>query len=237
MSVFVKDPAILPLLQISSRKQTDMAVGQHQCYHFGVGEFTTHFRTYVSGWIGTFTGAYGVLTHGHVGPCPNFRKPRCRSCSLAEDETLRFRDRHATRGMERPRSLWNSRPGFVLREQDTKHTHQGCCLGEAPSSSLAPRWQGTCGECMSAIARCGFGRHQNTCLMGIRQAKLRSSPALADFSVPSLSTTQLFLLLEYVGGRHTGTGAHVLSLQRRSVIVVCLFVAPHFGLVLAGRQK
>ena len=28
-----------------------MAVGQHQWYHFGVGEFTTHCRTYFSGWI------------------------------------------------------------------------------------------------------------------------------------------------------------------------------------------
>ena len=25
--------------------------GQNQWYHFGVGEFTTHFRTYFSGWI------------------------------------------------------------------------------------------------------------------------------------------------------------------------------------------
>ena len=36
-----------------------MAVGQNQWYHFGVGEFTTHFRTYVSGWIGMFTGGTG----------------------------------------------------------------------------------------------------------------------------------------------------------------------------------
>ena len=28
-----------------------VAVGQNQWYHFGVGEFTTHFRTYFS-WIG-----------------------------------------------------------------------------------------------------------------------------------------------------------------------------------------
>ena len=28
-----------------------MAVGQNQWYHFGVGEFTTHFRTHFSGWI------------------------------------------------------------------------------------------------------------------------------------------------------------------------------------------
>ena len=27
------------------------ALGQNQWYHFGVGEFTTHFRTYFSGWI------------------------------------------------------------------------------------------------------------------------------------------------------------------------------------------
>ena len=34
---------------------------------FGVGEFTTHFRTYFSGWIGMFTrGTIGVLTHSHV---------------------------------------------------------------------------------------------------------------------------------------------------------------------------
>ena len=33
-----------------------MAVGQNQWYHFGVGEFTTHFRTDFSGWIGMFTG-------------------------------------------------------------------------------------------------------------------------------------------------------------------------------------
>ena len=30
--------------------------GQNQWYHFGVGEFTTHDRTYFSGWIGMFTG-------------------------------------------------------------------------------------------------------------------------------------------------------------------------------------
>ena len=30
---------------------TDMAVGRNQWYHVGVGEFTTHFRTYFSGSI------------------------------------------------------------------------------------------------------------------------------------------------------------------------------------------
>ena len=36
--------------------------------HFGVGEFTTNFRTYFSGWIGMFTGnTLGSLTHSHVG--------------------------------------------------------------------------------------------------------------------------------------------------------------------------
>ena len=34
----------------------DVTVGQNQCTIFGVGEFTTHFRTYFSGWIGMFTG-------------------------------------------------------------------------------------------------------------------------------------------------------------------------------------
>ena len=44
----------LPHLFVALRH---LAVGQHQWYHFGVGEFTTHFRTYFSGWIGMFTGA------------------------------------------------------------------------------------------------------------------------------------------------------------------------------------
>ena len=35
--------------------QLKMAVGQNQWYHFGVGEFTTHLRTYFSSWIGMFT--------------------------------------------------------------------------------------------------------------------------------------------------------------------------------------
>ena len=34
---------------------------------FGVGEFTTHFRTDFSGWIGMFTGGTSwILTHGHT---------------------------------------------------------------------------------------------------------------------------------------------------------------------------
>ena len=36
-----------------------MAVGQNHWYHFGVGDFTTRFRTYFSGWIGMFTGGVG----------------------------------------------------------------------------------------------------------------------------------------------------------------------------------
>ena len=35
--------------------------------HFGVGEFTAHFRTYFSGWIGMVTGGMvWILTHGHM---------------------------------------------------------------------------------------------------------------------------------------------------------------------------
>ena len=36
-------------------------------YHFWVGEFTTHLRTYFSGWIGMFGGTIWILTHSHVG--------------------------------------------------------------------------------------------------------------------------------------------------------------------------
>ena len=49
-----------------------MAMVQNQWYHFGIGEFTTHFRTYFSGWIGLFTGLMiRVLTHGHMGVAQN----------------------------------------------------------------------------------------------------------------------------------------------------------------------
>ena len=41
---------------------------------FGVGEFTTHFRTYFSGWIGMFWG-YGLLTHGQMRSCRSFLSP------------------------------------------------------------------------------------------------------------------------------------------------------------------
>ena len=36
-------------VQLSLRNSACLAVGQNQWYHFGVGEFTTHFRTYFSG--------------------------------------------------------------------------------------------------------------------------------------------------------------------------------------------
>ena len=39
-----------------------MAVGQNQWYHFGVGEFTTHFRTYFSGDWDVHWGITGLLT-------------------------------------------------------------------------------------------------------------------------------------------------------------------------------
>ena len=45
--------------------------------HFGVGEFTTHFRTYFSGWIGMFTGGtIWVLTHGHLSEVRSRRRAR-----------------------------------------------------------------------------------------------------------------------------------------------------------------
>ena len=43
-----------------------MAVGQEQCYHFGVGA-PPIILVYFSGWIGIFTGGtIWILTHGHV---------------------------------------------------------------------------------------------------------------------------------------------------------------------------
>ena len=46
-----------------------------------VGEFTTHFRTYLSGWIGMVTGGtIWILTHGHMGGSSSFlgRSPQNR---------------------------------------------------------------------------------------------------------------------------------------------------------------
>ena len=37
--------------QFEGKALGQMAVGQNQGYHFEPGEFTTHFRTYFSGWI------------------------------------------------------------------------------------------------------------------------------------------------------------------------------------------
>ena len=42
-----------------------MAVGPNQWCHFGVGEFTTHFRTYFSGNWDVHWG-YGIWTHGQM---------------------------------------------------------------------------------------------------------------------------------------------------------------------------
>ena len=53
----------------------------------GLGEFTTHFRTDFSGWIGGCSLGTGLLTHGHVSPlssmdiwppekpCPSDQRP------------------------------------------------------------------------------------------------------------------------------------------------------------------
>ena len=40
-----------PFTGFQQERHRQMAVGQNQRYHYGVGEFTTHFRTYFSGWI------------------------------------------------------------------------------------------------------------------------------------------------------------------------------------------
>ena len=41
-------------------------LGQHQWYHFGVGEFTTHFSLFEWGWMLT-GGTIWILTHGQMG--------------------------------------------------------------------------------------------------------------------------------------------------------------------------
>ena len=45
-----------------------MAVGPNQRYHFGEGEFTTHFRTYFEGVESdVHWGVTRHLTYGHIG--------------------------------------------------------------------------------------------------------------------------------------------------------------------------
>ena len=57
--------------------------GQNPRYHFGVGEFTTHFRTYLSGWIESdvhwWVSPIWFLTHGQMGhhrAAPHLQTPR-----------------------------------------------------------------------------------------------------------------------------------------------------------------
>ena len=52
--------------KLAALSGSNMAVGQTR-YQLGVGEFTTHFRTYFSGWIESDVhGQTGILTHGHM---------------------------------------------------------------------------------------------------------------------------------------------------------------------------
>ena len=69
----------LPAKPIDSSKRPSMLRGVMWLWlskprlHFGVGQFTTHFKTYFSGWIGMFTGGtIWLLTHGHQTPAPKF---------------------------------------------------------------------------------------------------------------------------------------------------------------------
>ena len=51
-------------------ERSNLAVGQNRFgSHFGVGEFTTHFRTYFSGDRDVHWGC-GILTHGHLRRSP-----------------------------------------------------------------------------------------------------------------------------------------------------------------------
>ena len=53
--------------RVAAATRWNMAVGQNQWCHLGVGEFTTRFRSYSSGWIGMFTGGtIWLLTHGYM---------------------------------------------------------------------------------------------------------------------------------------------------------------------------
>ena len=72
----VKEPAGPPPLLLRERAAgpklpigPKMPLGQHQWDHIlvGIGEFTTHFRTDFSGWIGMFTGGtIWVLTQSQM---------------------------------------------------------------------------------------------------------------------------------------------------------------------------
>ena len=96
---------------VSIHTETYLAVAQTQWYHFGVGEFTTHFRTYFSGGIGdvhwgTIWGFdpwpynwYGILTQGllttalwvispWLGRDAKLTWPPCRTADLLRGPSL-----------------------------------------------------------------------------------------------------------------------------------------------------
>ena len=58
---------LLPYSATSSLRPIWLWVKTNGIPFWLVGEFTTHFRTYFSGWIGMFTGGtIWLLTHGHI---------------------------------------------------------------------------------------------------------------------------------------------------------------------------
>ena len=64
VSVIVRPLWCNPRLPCLS-SELNLAVGQNQWYHFGVGEFTTHFSLFYWG-LGRSLGITGILTHGHL---------------------------------------------------------------------------------------------------------------------------------------------------------------------------
>ena len=71
------------LAQHGVKSFSDQSCGcQNQWYQFGVGESTTHFRTYFSGDWDVHWG-YGILTHGLLGLRVSFLKaPKSRFLTL-----------------------------------------------------------------------------------------------------------------------------------------------------------
>ena len=110
------------------RPLSHTALGQHRS-----GEFTTHFRTYFSGWIGMFTGAteFWLLTHGQIGVCrrvalkhdggvPAFRTLFAWCCGLTVVVINRVTPKWLAQVMETWTTTCGPIPGGLIL------THTGC---------------------------------------------------------------------------------------------------------------
>ena len=114
-------------------------------YHFGVGEFTTHFRTY-SGWIGMFTGGtIWILTHINQTRTNILGKHRCKPSlrSGAQSGAAASQPQRAKRSSPGA-ELNTQRLGKLITSDCQKALLCVCFLFSTPKSSSKKRPKRIC---------------------------------------------------------------------------------------------